>query len=431
MARKKGSRPVAIAHFDRTVYKSGSKLATGRITYISGAQASVPAEARIEHQGLAARTRQPREDVVLWGHRNLPSWANDSPIAFFRAAERYEGANRVAYTEFRCSLPRELSRELYLEAAHDLLEAFFGEKHPYVYAIHDPPASDGGNQPHLHVLFSARITDGSSRSAATHFKLYQAKAPERGGAHKDPAMNHMGAVFAARQLYCDLMNLHLERHGHAARLNPHRLEARGIERSPEPRLKPSDSNARKHHGEITRRMADVERHRTARRPTDAAEQRQARHAWNARKRALGITPDTSHADALARMRAAREARASTPPDRGTPDQQERDIATLAAEAARLARLEAALRVERHIEDRLVAQGKDRPQDGKRRLVRLLAERTGGGLPRKVLPVSKSARIARATQRLLQAQQGHEGHAGEALHVQLTEDETRRTHSQSL
>jgi len=144
---------MATTHFHRTVYKSGQRLATGRITYITGAGVLIPVEARIEHQGLAAVTKQPREDLIEWQHKNLPGWADDNPIRFFRAAQMYEGTDRVAYTEWRFSLPRELSPAQRVEAAHALLETAFSTRNPYVYAIHAPQASDGGEQPHVHVLW--------------------------------------------------------------------------------------------------------------------------------------------------------------------------------------------------------------------------------------------------------------------------------------
>jgi hypothetical protein len=163
---------------------------------------------------------QRREDLVATTSHNLPAWADGKPHTYFAAAERYEGVDRVAFTEWKITLPRELSHRENLALAHDLLDASFGTTHPYTYAFHDPAASDGDRQPHIHVLWSARTLDGIDRQPTQFFKRWNAHHPERGGARKDPALNHLGAVFAARQMLCDITNVHLEQHGHAARLDP-------------------------------------------------------------------------------------------------------------------------------------------------------------------------------------------------------------------
>ena len=139
---------MATAHFTRTTYKSGGQdCAVQRIQYITREGPYSPATARIQHQRLEAGTARPREDLVQWEHANLPAWAKDDPVRYFSAAERYEGANRVAYTEWRFSLPRELSRVQQVDAARDVLQAAFGDRHPCVWALHDPPATDGGANP--------------------------------------------------------------------------------------------------------------------------------------------------------------------------------------------------------------------------------------------------------------------------------------------
>jgi MobA/MobL family len=193
---------MATAHFTRTTYKSGGQgRVAQRIQYITRAGPYSPAEARIRHQGLEAGTARQREDLVQWEYHNLPTWATDDPVRYFSAAERYEGANRVAYTEWRFSLPRELSRAQQLDAAHDVLQAAFGDRHPYVWALHDPPAADGGSQPHVHVLWSARTLDAHDRTPGTYFQKYNRVHPERGGAEKAPDSYQFGSVKAARVLY--------------------------------------------------------------------------------------------------------------------------------------------------------------------------------------------------------------------------------------
>src|SRR5712664_201517 len=188
----------------------------------------------------------------------------------------------VFHTRYR-GTPPELHRDQQLAAARDFLQASFSAQHPYIWALHDPPAADGGSQPHVHVLWSARTLDAHDRTPDTYFKKYNRAHPERGGAEKAPDSYHFGSVKAARVLYTDVMNLHLERAGHEVRLHPDRLRDRGFARTPEPRLDPSDSNAFKFKHTITPAMQQVLAHRAARGPSAAAEQADAQRYWHQRR----------------------------------------------------------------------------------------------------------------------------------------------------
>jgi len=63
-----------------------------------------------------------RHTMVHWEAQNLPPSAA-SAVDFFSAAEVHERAGGVAYTEWRFSLPRELTRDQQMDAARDLLHA--------------------------------------------------------------------------------------------------------------------------------------------------------------------------------------------------------------------------------------------------------------------------------------------------------------------
>ena len=103
----------------------------------------------------------------------------------------------------------------------DLVDAIAGTRLPITYAFHDPTTLDGSSQqPHLHLLISARQNDAHARTAATHFKRYNREHPERGGAQKDDAFRHRGAIKAHRVLISDIVNVHLEYAGLAARVHP-------------------------------------------------------------------------------------------------------------------------------------------------------------------------------------------------------------------
>ena len=402
---------MAHLHFKQTVYKSGGASATARVAYISRqpVKALDRADQQLRYLGVTEGPQR-REDLVATTSHNLPAWADGKPHTYFAAAERYEGVDRVAFTEWKITLPRELSHRENLALAHDLLDASFGTTHPYTYAFHDPAASDGDRQPHIHVLWSARTLDGIDRQPTQFFTRWNAHHPERGGARKDPALNHLGAVFAARQMLCDITNVHLAQQGHAARLDPRSLEERGIDRTPEPKLLPSDSHALKHRFEVTPSMQHVFAHRHERMQHEGAEQAQAQRSWERRELALGLTPGMPMEASLQRIRQARAQAITRTPER-------RSVSALDHEAQTLEHSIGGLQTyTQRVQAELVIEGQfqhdyQRPQDGQRRGERVLAEGREHGLPR-------DHGAEQAVRLLAHLSHEEEPTAGAALHVRI-------------
>ncbi|NCC94955.1 MAG: mobilization protein, partial [Opitutae bacterium] len=67
---------------------------------------------------------------------------------------------------------------------NEFIEEQIGARFAYLYAIHIPDASDGGKNPHCHLMFSERELDGIERSRELFFKRANTKNPERGGCRK-------------------------------------------------------------------------------------------------------------------------------------------------------------------------------------------------------------------------------------------------------
>jgi hypothetical protein len=202
------------------VYRSGGKQAADRLEYITrqSAQTSKGVETSQSSEMAAERqlryVREGREDLVYERSRNLPAWARDNPHTYFRAAETYERAGGVAFEEWKVTLPQELSSRQNMDLMRDLVTTIAGDRLPITYAFHCPDTLDETQeQPHLHLLISARQNDEHMRTEATHFKRYNRAHPERGGAQKDDAFRHKGAIKAHRILLSDVINLHLERAG--------------------------------------------------------------------------------------------------------------------------------------------------------------------------------------------------------------------------
>ncbi len=300
---------MAILRFRRTAYDNGGGNARDRIEYIT----RQPEHALERGEQQLRYIQEGREDLVYTNSRNLPEWAAANPHTYFKAAETYEGKTRVAFEEWKIALPRELSHRQNMALTRDLVDAIAGDTLPITYAFHDPVALDGAQQPHLHLLISARRTDEHVRTPAQHFRKFNRAHPERGGAEKDPAFWHLGAVKAWRVLISDMTNMHLEAHGLDARVHPDTLKSRGIERDPEPKLWPSESAAYRDRGAVSERMQQVLDIRARSTVEKRAELRQTWAYWLQRQEELGITKDMPLPERLACARYARAFTAQFPP----------------------------------------------------------------------------------------------------------------------
>jgi hypothetical protein len=306
---------MAHLHFRRTVYKSGGTKAAGRLAYITG-EREQPSSAEEQLAYVAGQ----REDLVFTETHNLPAWAAGNPTVFFRAAEQYEGggAQRAwnAFEEWKVTLPQELTMAQNTALVADMMDLIAGDQLPYTVALHNPRTLDGTqDQPHFHLLISARRGDAYPRTAAAHFKRYNRQDPHKGGAQKDPAFWAKGAVKQHRVMLSDMLNVHLERHGLAVRVHPDTLLERGMARDPEPKLLPSEGDAYRKQGIVSPTMMAVLASRQARATEPPREQNNARQYWEQRKAFLGITRDMPHDQKLAHILLKRHGTAERVPTR--------------------------------------------------------------------------------------------------------------------
>ena len=200
-----------------------------------------PKGAAFEHAQYIDRdgpfTEERYGEVAARGHANMPEWAREDPSAFWKASDEFERANGNAYREYELALPRELSRGAQIALVQRFAEQELGTTRPYQWAIHTSTASDGKEQPHVHLMFSDRQHDGIERGPEQFFKRYNAKNPERGGAQKfsygvdkeEAARTYEGI----RERWAKVQNLALEHAGVEARVDHRSLAAQGIHREPE------------------------------------------------------------------------------------------------------------------------------------------------------------------------------------------------------
>jgi MobA/MobL family. len=166
-----------------------------------------------------------REELIASDTGNMPAWAQQNPMLFWQAADAYERSNGSTYREFEVSLPRELNPEQRRALLDDFIRQELGDRHAYQWAIHNPKAADGGEQPHVHLMFSERKVDGVERDPEQYFKRYNAKFPERGGCKKgfDMAIGtrtqRREQLKVLRNRWGKLCNNHLEKAGLDVRID--------------------------------------------------------------------------------------------------------------------------------------------------------------------------------------------------------------------
>ena len=180
---------------------------------------------------------------------NLPVWAVTEPNRFWQAADTHERTNGTTYREMEIALPRELSPAQRLALVRGFVAQELGGRHAYQWAIHNPQAADGYDQPHVHLMFSERRVDGIERDPNQYFRRHNPKAPERGGAKKGYGPYSGGYLSTAervahlkglRQRWEIACNAALERAGRPERIDMRSHLERGSTIPPERKQLPSE-----------------------------------------------------------------------------------------------------------------------------------------------------------------------------------------------
>lgn len=183
---------------------------------------------------------------------NLPAWADDDPVKFWDAADAYERKNGTTYREMVIALPRELTPEQRLALVEEWVEQEIGDTHAYCWAIHNPKAADGGDQPHVHLMFSeqrrkeAKVVDPDP-------DIYF-RRPEVGGCKKGygerpgdklTKAERNAELIRLRDRWEVMCNSHLERAGRGERISMRSYKDQGIKKTPEKKLPPSGKGMEK------------------------------------------------------------------------------------------------------------------------------------------------------------------------------------------
>lgn len=163
-----------------------------------------------------------RDEVARADSGNMPEWAEDSPRAYWQAADTYERANGRLYRQVEFALPNELGRRRQVEAVRAFAAALTDrDRLPFTWAIHRGKAREPGkpDNPHCHLILSERAGDGIARAADKWFRRANRKHPERGGARKVTATATREWLEDTRALWADIANRALERAGRGERID--------------------------------------------------------------------------------------------------------------------------------------------------------------------------------------------------------------------
>ena len=225
-------------------------MAIGRLSMKVGkAGKAAPHAAYIAREGQYANRLERNERLEATEAGNMPAWAQFNPQAFWQASDAYERKNGTTYREMEIALPRELDAEQRAALVREFVRQEIGDRHAYQWAIHVPTAADGGEQPHVHLMYSERQRDGIERDPEQYFKRYNAKAPEKGGARKGYGPNAGQTLTRAeraaelkelRGRWQAMCNTHLERAGVAQRIDMRSHAERGTGMEPERKQLPSE-----------------------------------------------------------------------------------------------------------------------------------------------------------------------------------------------
>ena len=204
-----------------------------------------------------------KEQVVFSASENMPSFAVDNPMDFWKSADEFERANGRVYKEIEFSIPREITdRTEQIQFASEFVKATIGQNHPVTFAIHNAKAEDGQPNLHCHAMFSTRENDGIERSAEQYFKRAAAPYrhrvtkqmveadPSKGGAKKTREMDSKEFVQDVRSTYEAQVQKTLLAHGHADLAKSFSMksnQARGLGEA-EPRIGPVHARSQLNHG---------------------------------------------------------------------------------------------------------------------------------------------------------------------------------------
>jgi hypothetical protein len=221
-------------HFDvRIISRGAGRSAVASASYRSGSRIAAPPALRSVVASASYRSGEllrderagktfdyTRKEDVLYKDilvpDGAPTWTHDRQALWnqVEAVEKRKDAQLAR--DIIAALPRELDRDQQIALLREFVEANFVAKGMIAdVAIHDKLASDGGTNPHAHIMLTLRDVDAA------------------GFGKKNRDWNKLDLVSHWRNAWEQVTNHYLEAFGRQERVSLQRLDVQGIDRTPE------------------------------------------------------------------------------------------------------------------------------------------------------------------------------------------------------
>lgn len=188
------------------------------------------AESHVQYINREAAFKE-RGGCVRTGH-HLPPWAEDSPLKFWKEADRCERGNGERYKEIEFALPNELTLDQQQEIIDRFLDRYMKNFY-YAYAVHDKigAMSNGERHPHVHLMFSTRELDAKEKESPRPDPELFFKRPDGGGCEKAKCWTgsrsqRRGHLNRMRESMAEIQNEILRKYGYPERVDHRSLKAR-------------------------------------------------------------------------------------------------------------------------------------------------------------------------------------------------------------
>lgn len=208
-----------------TAYRAGSRVATAHMAYVAGEKLTDPttrkvhdyrAKGRIDKNGYGVLHRE------VLAPEGAPAWVFDLQKLANAVEGREKRRDAQLYRELEVSLPRELGLEDWKAMLRVFVErTCVREGMIAAVFIHNERASDGGDNPHAHIMLTMReIGPG-------------------GFGNKRREWNGATRVKEWREAWANIGNEFLMARGHAPRLDHRSHKERGLEVEPDSYVGPA------------------------------------------------------------------------------------------------------------------------------------------------------------------------------------------------
>lgn len=209
-------------------------------TTIGKRQNGQSASAKVMYNSRTFKYKQQKQKADHIASGNMPKWAEDDPLLYWKSADRYERANGKLYHQIEFSLPVEIDFQSKIKVSENFAKRVSEQindidgKLPYHLVIHD---ADGHN-PHCHLLLSERANDNIDRTEETWFKRFNPSDPSLGGAKKTRDLQPKQWLLNVREAWAEYANEALANNGYDIKIDHRSYAKQGINKIPSTHVGP-------------------------------------------------------------------------------------------------------------------------------------------------------------------------------------------------